>query len=201
MFDQNFPPEERLPLRMDVALWETQPGTARMTVNAILTGDPLTDNSYVEDGYRFHDVMHLTHAACLGWSPTLRSMLGRQRRSNPDTARREDSKRAIVTEEGIVAMVFSYAERRNFLQGHTGLEPLLLDRITEMTARFEVSTKTRADWERTTLIAYNLWRQIRDWKGGRLRADLQLRVIEIFPPPTPNSPAGPEYQTFNSPQE
>ena len=59
LFDQDFPPEERLPLRMDAVLWETQPGTARMTVNAILTGDPLTDNSYVQDGYRFHDVMHL----------------------------------------------------------------------------------------------------------------------------------------------
>ena len=182
LFDRDSPGEERLPLQMDAVLWEPQPGTVRMTVNAVLTGDPLTDNTYVQDGYRFHDVIHLTHAACLGWSPTLRSLLGRQRRSNPGTARREDSKRAIVTEEGIVAMVFSYAERRNFLQGHTGLEPLLLDRITEMTARLEVSTRRRADWERTTLIAYDRWRQIRDWRGGRLRADLERRTIDIFPP-------------------
>lgn len=182
LFNQDFPPEKRLPLRMDAVLWETQPGTARMTVNAILTGDPLTDNRYVQDGYRFHHVMHLTHAACLGWSPTVRSMLRRQRRSNPSIAARRDNKRAIVTEEGIAAMVFSYAERRNFLQGHTGIDPPLLERITEMTARFEVSTKTRAEWERTTLTAYNLWRQIRDWKGGRLRADLELRTIDIFPP-------------------
>ena len=35
----------------------------------------LFPNAYRDDGYRFHDVMHLTFAALLGWSPVLRSLL------------------------------------------------------------------------------------------------------------------------------
>ena len=29
-------------------------------------GDGLTDNAFDQDGYRFHDVLHLSHAALLG---------------------------------------------------------------------------------------------------------------------------------------
>src|SRR5690606_30615403 len=32
-------------------------------------GDPLTDNAYVDDGYRYHDAFHLAYVAVLGWSP------------------------------------------------------------------------------------------------------------------------------------
>ena len=38
-------------------------------------GNELTDNAYEDDGYRFHDVMHLAFAAHLGWSPVLRKLL------------------------------------------------------------------------------------------------------------------------------
>ena len=81
-------------------------------------------------------------------------------------------------------MVFSYARKRDFLKGHTGLDPQLLDRITEMTARFEVSMRSREEWERTILTAYDRWRNIRDWRGGRLHADLECSIIDIFPPKT-----------------
>ena len=41
----------------------------------------------------------------------------RKRKSDPKVDEVEDGGRAIVIEEGISAMVFSYAERRNFLEG------------------------------------------------------------------------------------
>ena len=31
-------------------------------------GNDLGDNAAVEDGYRYHDVIHLAHATVLGWS-------------------------------------------------------------------------------------------------------------------------------------
>ena len=35
-------------------------------------GDALDDNSVTEDGYRYHDIIHLAHMTVLGWSPVLR---------------------------------------------------------------------------------------------------------------------------------
>ena len=42
--------------------------------NGPLLGDPVTDNTHDDDGYRFHDVMHLANMAVLGWSPVMRSL-------------------------------------------------------------------------------------------------------------------------------
>ena len=102
------------------------PRSVTMTVNGARVGDPLTDNNYRDDGYRFHDVFHLAHAAILGWSPILRALMKRKRRSNPELSRREDGRPSMIAEEGIVAMLFSYAERRNFLKSETQIEPLVM---------------------------------------------------------------------------
>ena len=40
-------------------------------------GDPLDDNAAIDDGYRYHDIIHLGHAAVLGWSPVLRALMAR----------------------------------------------------------------------------------------------------------------------------
>ena len=44
-------------------------------------GDELTDNAYKDDGYRFHDVFHSAYVAILGWSPVIRKLLKRKRKS------------------------------------------------------------------------------------------------------------------------
>ena len=92
----------------------------KMFIDGKQVGDDLRDNRYDDDGYRFHDVFHLTYASVLGWSPILRALLRRKRKSNPAVDEVEDGGRARVIEEGIAAMVFSYAERRNFLEGAEG---------------------------------------------------------------------------------
>jgi len=46
-------------------------------------GDPLTDNAFDDDRYRFPDVFHLAFAAVLRWSPVTRRLLGYKRRSQP----------------------------------------------------------------------------------------------------------------------
>ena len=79
-------------------------------------GDPLTDASHIEDDYRLHDVFHIAYAAVLGWSPVLRSLMKRKRKSNPQVDEAEDGGRAIAIEEGISALVFSYAARHQYLK-------------------------------------------------------------------------------------
>ncbi|MFI0349933.1 hypothetical protein [Actinomadura sp. 9N407] len=62
---------------------------------------------------RMHDVFHLSYAAVLGWSPVMRSLMRRKRKSDPAIDEAEDGGRAIAIEEGISTMVFSYASRHN----------------------------------------------------------------------------------------
>ncbi|MBN6040070.1 hypothetical protein [Amycolatopsis sp. 195334CR] len=146
-------------------------------------GDPLTDAASREDYYRLHDVFHLSYATLLGWSPVTRALLGRKRRGAPDLDENEDGGRAVVIEEGIAAMVFAYAARRDYLRGHTRVESCLLERILEMTAPFEVCARTASEWESVILIGMRLWRQLRAYGGnGVIHADRVRRRMQFTPP-------------------
>ena len=56
----------------------------------------------------------------------------RKRKGDPRVDEVEDGGRGIVIEEGLSAMLFSYAERRNFLNGAEGVDYELLRTIKDM---------------------------------------------------------------------
>ena len=178
LFDEDFPPSERLPRQMDISI-EEESGIAITTIDGAKYGDPLTDNRYEDDGYRFHDICHLSYASVLGWSPTMRALMRRKRKSDPKVDEVEDGGRAIVVEEGISAMVFSYAERRNFLEGAEGVNYDLLRTIKDMTAHLEVSARTEGEWERAIMTGFDIWRQVKAQGKGRIHADLERGAIEL----------------------
>ena len=179
LLDERYPPEERLPRQMEVSINEGDSNKVLMLIDGVQAGASLTDNRYMDDGYRFHDVFHLAYASVLGWSPVLRALLKRKRRSDPLVDEVEDGGRARVIEEGIAAMVFSYAERRNFLEGSEGVNYELLRTIKEMSAHLEVGSRTEGDWEKAIMVGFALWRQIRTLGQGRLRLDLPKGTIEL----------------------
>nr|VFK21810.1 MAG: MazG nucleotide pyrophosphohydrolase domain-containing protein [Candidatus Kentron sp. LPFa]VFK34941.1 MAG: MazG nucleotide pyrophosphohydrolase domain-containing protein [Candidatus Kentron sp. LPFa] len=74
-FDEEFPEEERLPAHFEIRIVQRKSGKSYMQWNGVFIGDPLTDNISNPDGYRFHDVFPLAHAAILHWSPTLRALI------------------------------------------------------------------------------------------------------------------------------
>ena len=176
LFDEGFPPSERLPRQMDISI-EEESGIAITTIDGAKYGDPLTDNRYDDDGYRFHDICHLSYASVLGWSPTMRALMRRKRKSDPKVDEVEDGGRAIVIEEGISAMVFSYAERRNFLEGAEGVNYDLLRTIKDMTSHLEVSARTEGDWERAIMTGFDIWRKVKAKGKGRIHADLERGTI------------------------
>ena len=178
LFDEDYPPSERLPRQMDISIQEDF-GIAITTIDGAKYGDPLTDNRYEDDGYRFHDICHLSYASVLGWSPTMRALMRRKRKSNPKVDEVEDGGRAIVIEEGISAMVFSYAERRNFLEGMEGVNYDLLRTIKDMTSHLEVSARTEGDWERAIMTGFDIWRQVKAEGKGQIHADLEQGTIEL----------------------
>ena len=178
LFDEDYPLSERLPRQMDIAI-EEKSGIAITTIDGAKYGDPLTDNRYQDDGYRFHDICHLSYASILGWSPTMRALMRRKRKSDPQVDEVEDGGRAIVIEEGISAMVFSYAERHNFLEGAEGVNYDLLRTIKDMTSHLEVSARTEGDWERAIMTGFDIWRQVKAKGRGQIRADLEEGTIEL----------------------
>ena len=179
LLDDGFPSSEQLPRKMDVLIRTDNSNRVMMLIDGAKVGDPLRDNRYEDDGYRFHDVFHLSYASMLGWSPTLRALMRRKRKSEPRVDEVEDGGRALVIEEGISAMVFSYAERRNYLDGAEEVDYGILRTIKEMTEHLEVSCRTEWDWESTILAGFRIWRQIKEQKSGHLLADLENRRLEF----------------------
>ena len=76
-------------------------------------------------------------------------------------------------------MVFSYAERRNFLEGAESVNYELLRTIKDMTSHLEVSRRTEGDWERAIMTGFRIWRQVRAKGKGHLMADLEKGTVEL----------------------
>jgi len=79
-FDEGFPVHEKLPEEFEIEFVPFEEnGKAKLKIIDKRTGktigDPLTDNNYEDDGYRFHDIFHYGYLAVLGWSPVLRKLL------------------------------------------------------------------------------------------------------------------------------
>ena len=142
-------------------------------------GDPLTDASHIEDDYRLHDVFHLSYAAILGWSPVLRALMKRKRKSNPRIDEAEDGGRAIAIEEGISALVFSYAARHGYLDTVPRLDQELLVTIGNMVSHLEVSIRRAADWESAITTGYQAWRQLHAARGGTVELDMHARTLIV----------------------
>ncbi|ODG99555.1 nucleotide pyrophosphohydrolase [Nostoc sp. KVJ20] len=180
IFDNDFPENESLPRQFEVEITEVSKDNSikmKAFINKQQIGNDLTDNSYTSDGYRFHDVFHFSYAAVLGWSVITRSMLKRKRKSNYSVDEVEDGGRAIAIEEGISALVFSYAKNHGFLEGVSTLDYQLLKTIKNMTSHLEVSQCSLGDWEKAILMGYDVWRQVEKNRGGRVVVDLDARLI------------------------
>lgn len=188
-FDTDYPPHEQLPRRTTVTFTPTPtPQDDGRTVITLTredgtpAGDPLTSASHIEDDYRFHDAFHLAHAAVLGWSPVSRFLLDRKRRSRPGIDEAEDGGRAIAIEEGISALVFSYASRHQYFENLRHVDHELLITIDHMTAHLEVSVLRAADWEQAIMTGYTAWRQLRKHGGGHLELDLDAQTLTFIEP-------------------
>ena len=141
LLDEEFPVAEQLPREFRVELREVAAAggdRVAVTFNGEPYGDPLTDNAYADDGYRFHDVFHFAYAAMLGWSPITRRTLKRKRKSQPKVDEVDDGARAAIIEEAVSAVVFNHAVSHSFFEGIDRIDSNLLVTVRSLTSQLEV---------------------------------------------------------------
>jgi len=166
--DESYPETEQLPRIFRITIHEKDGPTpsVRVFMDDEQIGSHLTDNAYDDDGYRFHDVLHLAFAAVLGWSPVARAIMRKKRKSEPRIDEVEDGGRAAVIDEAIAALAFDYARRHAFLKGVATLDYDLLKTIKSLTEHLEVRSASLHSWEQAILQGFAVWRQIVVHRGG-----------------------------------
>lgn len=185
-FDDGFAESQQLPRRFRYTFGYEQDdgGVDRVVLrdeDGSQLGDGLTDNAFDQDGYRFHDVLHLAHAAMLGWSPVLRRLYNprRKRRDNSEIDMNEDGGRASVIEETVAAAIFAYAEANNFLQGTNRVDWQLLRFIKSITKKHEVNVRTEAEWEQAIIAGIRVWNEVKSHDGGTVVGNLYDRTLQF----------------------
>jgi hypothetical protein len=180
-FDEEFEEEERIPSNFRIRISERRSGKSYLQWNGVFIGDPLTDNSPDQDGYRYHDVFHFAHAAILNWSPVFRALIKQKRKSKSKYDETEDGGRAVVIEEGLTAWLFVQAKQLDYFNGQKQISFGTLKRISDFASGLEVSECPLKLWERAILDGYAVFRKIRDANGGWVVGDRLARTIDFEP--------------------
>lgn len=174
-YDRAFEGTERFPPSAKFLFVETD-GRVGLSIDGVAVGDGLSDARIVADGYRFHDALHIALAARLGWSPVLRAMMGRKRRSDPEVDECEDGGRACMVEEAVCHVIFVHrldvadsSDRRRV----TSL-------IKRMVEGFEVERAAASEWSEAIDAGLEAMAALTASGGGGLHADFEKgRLVKV----------------------
>lgn len=187
--EKDYPEHERFPRKFDIEFIERgspTDGHVVQRLSGVYIGDRLTDNSNEPDDYRFHDVFHLAYIAYLGWSPVVRGLFKRKRKSKPKIDENEDGARAMIIEEGIATWIFNHAKPRDLYDGVTEgkLEYGLLKQIKSMVEGYEVKDCKLWQWELAILKGFEVFRLLRLHRGGIVSVDMNQHTLTFSAFPT-----------------
>ena len=187
IYDESLPVKQQFPRVFSYTFYPIQNGSNKIEIKDTKinknVGDLLTDNSYKEDDYRYHDVMHMTFMVCFGWSPVFRKLLRNEKLKIIEnrTGKKgevEDGGRAQIIEEAIIHLTYVYASQNNFLQAkNCRINFQFLKLIKNMTSGLEVKNKTPYEWNKTLQLGFKNWKKLIDNKGGIIEGDLKKRTI------------------------
>ena len=178
-FDCEYEEKERLPRKFKIEIEEDDDKMVKILFDGDQLGDMLNDNIDVEDGFRYHDVLHFSHLAILHWSPTMRGFLHRKRKSNKRVDENQDGGRAIVIEEGLTAWLFSRAKNANYFEGHEEIPMDILKTIQEFVRGYEVEQCPMNLWKHCIITGFNVFRDARKHRGGLIFGDMEKRTLEF----------------------
>ena len=178
-FDKDFPEYEQLPRNFEIEMQEHDNGKVYLRWNGVFIGDPLADNIGENDGFRYHDVIHFAHVAILHWSPIIRSLLKRKRKSNHRLDESQDGGRGAVVEEGLAVWLFSRAKKLDYFDGHQSVSFDILKHIQDFVRGYEVEQCPMSLWEKCILEGYDAFRKVYKNKGGIIIGDRATRTLKF----------------------
>ena len=181
-YDADYPNNEKLPDEFEIQFipFEDEGKNLVKIINKSdgeLIGDPLTDNNYEDDGYRFHDVFHYGYLAHLGWSPVIRKLLKRKRKSKPEIDENEDGARAQIIEELISLLIYSESKDSKLLKYSKNMDTTLLKLVQRLVKDLEVSDCSAKQWENTILNSYRVFNKLIENNGGRVLVSKKNRML------------------------
>ncbi|MEQ1785056.1 MAG: hypothetical protein ABMA14_27240, partial [Hyphomonadaceae bacterium] len=146
----------------------------------VAIGDPVNDNALVDDGYRFHDAVHVAFMAVLGWSPVMRELLRVKRASDGDVNRTQDGARARDLEEALSAILKEMSQSRNNFAERTDIDGEVRDIIRVVVSNLEVKDVPLWLWASAIHQGYTAMNALRKNKGGWLLADMDTRTLTFL---------------------
>lgn len=181
-FDSNCPVDERFPEEFEIEFVSfVEDGKNKLKIidkrDGKLIGDPLTDNSYKDDGYRFHDIFHYGYLAILGWSPVIRKLLSLKRKSKPLVDENEDGARAQITEELISLFTYHHALEHDLLKYSDSVDSGIIKKVQNLVKNTEVKDCSGKQWERAILESYKIFNALRENNGGRVMVSKKNRSL------------------------
>ena len=186
LFDVEMPTTEQLPRQFTATLRDSTDDEGKLWTNMVFNGEPvgseLTDNAHDPDGYRFHDMLApLFRCRLRVVSQEIRALLKRKRKSNARLDEVEDGGRAIAIEEGIAALIFTYATEHSLLDGVETIDWGILRTSHAISAGLEVRRCALFDWEQAIVSAFRAWRLAIKQGGVRVIGDLEKKTF-VFEP-------------------
>lgn len=190
LHDEPYPEHEKFPRVFDVAFISVTAGKSRMYMDGQNLGDDLKDNAPDDDGYRFHDVFHLANAVHLGWSPVLRKLMKRKRKSDEKVDEIQDGARAQIVEELVVKAIHSEGERlaggdgsgevRHFAD-RSQISFRFLKQIHEYVRDLEVWQNQHWEWVNAIYDGASAYYQLHVAHQGTVTIDLLKRTMTFSP--------------------
>ena len=190
LHDQDCIESQQFPREFKVQFLAVGERQSRMYWDGHQLGDDLTDNYYKEDGYRFHDVLHLANIACLGWSPVFRGLMHKKRKANPQIDEVEDGARARIVEESILKAIHSEGMEIAEIK-HPKLEPKvrpifsedvdipfsIFKLIQRHVKGLEVEKNSFGEWKKAIRNGYEVYKNLAEHGQGTVDVDLTNRKI------------------------
>lgn len=181
-YDADFPKKERFPEEFEIEFIPfKEKGKNKVKIidrrDGKLLGDPLTDNAHEDDGYRFHDIFHYGYVAYLGWSPVIRKLMERKRKSKDEVDENEDGARAQITEELISLYIYNHAQNHQLLKYSKSVDTDVLKTVQKLVSQIEVRDCTAKQWETAILNSYRVFDKLCQNNGGRVLVSLKNRQL------------------------
>ncbi len=184
-FDLDYPENERFPDEFEIEFIPfDDKGKKKLKIvdkrDGSTIGDPLTDNTYEDDGYRFHDIFHYGYLAIMGWSPVLRKLLALKRKSKPDVDENEDGGRSQVTEELVSLFIYHHAVDHDLLKYSTSVDSEIIKKVQNFVMKTEVKDCSGKQWEKAILASYEIFNKLRANNGGRVLVSRKNRSLTFL---------------------